>query len=209
MLSSVTKNLINLALAKLKLENPTRITIEEATNYIKEAINQIKKENESGTTGGEEIDEEDIPYIAINYYSPKIEDTQEVIIPFYASDFYQKEYVKDDTSENLTLRYEIDDKVGYKTIKAGDNEINFGVLNKGTHYYTLELEDSHGRKSRRICDDIWVINKEEYEIKDSETYTITDEDLSQYSINKNNSEIVEDMVNNRMGLTNLFEALHQ
>ena len=209
MVSSATKNLINLALAKLKLENPTKITIEEATNYIKEAINQIKKENESGTTGGEEIDEEDIPYIAINYYSPKIEDTQEVIIPFYASDFYQKEYVKDDTSENLTLRYEIDDKVGYKTIKAGDNEINFGVLNKGTHYYTLELEDSHGRKSRRICDDIWVINKEEYEIKDSETYTITDEDLSQYSINKNNSEIVEDMVNNRIGLTNLFEALHQ
>ena len=43
MLSSVTKNLINLALIKLKLENPTRITIEEATNYIKEAINQIKK----------------------------------------------------------------------------------------------------------------------------------------------------------------------
>ena len=135
MLSSVTKNLINLALAKLKLENPTRIAIEEATNYIREAINQIKKENESGSTGGgstggEEIDEEDIPYIAINYYSPKIEDTQEVIIPFYASDFYQKEYAKDDTSENLTLRYEIDDKVGYKTIKAGDNEINFGVLKK-------------------------------------------------------------------------------
>ena len=42
MLSSVAKNLINLALAKLKLENPTKITIEEAT-IVSASQNKIEK----------------------------------------------------------------------------------------------------------------------------------------------------------------------
>ena len=155
------------------------------------------------------INEEEIPYIQINYYSPKIEDTEDVIIPFYATDFYQKEYLQDDYSEEFKLRYELDGKVSYKNIKAGDNEVNFGKVEKGMHWYSLQLEDKYGRLSRRIYNEIWVINKEEYEIKEEETYIVTDSDLAQYNINKENSEVVEDMVNNRMGLTNLFHDLQE
>lgn len=155
------------------------------------------------------INEEEIPYIQINYYSPKIEDTEDVIIPFYATDFYQKEYLQDDYSEEFKLRYELDGKVYYKNIKAGDNEANFGKIEKGIHWYSLQLEDKYGRLSRRIFNEIWVINKEEYEIKEEETYIVTDNDLTQYSINKENSEVEEDMVNNRMGLTNLFHDLQE
>ena len=69
----------------------------------------------------------------MNYYSPRMEDTQDVIIPFYATDFYQKEYLKDDCSETFKLRYELDGEVFYKNIKAGDNEVNFGKVEKGMH----------------------------------------------------------------------------
>ena len=46
MISNATRELINLALLKLELENPTQETINEAVNYLKEAILQIKKEKE-------------------------------------------------------------------------------------------------------------------------------------------------------------------
>ena len=46
MISNATKRFINLALSNLKLENPTQETINRATNYLKDAIKQIKEEKE-------------------------------------------------------------------------------------------------------------------------------------------------------------------
>ena len=46
MISNATRELINLAISNLKLENPTQETINKATNYLKDAILQIKKEKE-------------------------------------------------------------------------------------------------------------------------------------------------------------------
>lgn len=45
MISNAAKELINLAILNLESENPTRETINKATNYLKDAILQIKKEN--------------------------------------------------------------------------------------------------------------------------------------------------------------------
>ena len=55
MISNETKKLINLALLNLELENPTQETINEATNYLKEAVLQIRREKE-------EIEEETQEY---------------------------------------------------------------------------------------------------------------------------------------------------
>lgn len=46
MISNTTRGLINLALSNLELENPTQEAINKATNYLKEAVLQIKKEKE-------------------------------------------------------------------------------------------------------------------------------------------------------------------
>ena len=184
----------------------TQAIIDDGVKKLTEAKSLLLNQDDKPSIT---VNEEEIPYIQINYYSPKIEDTEDVIIPFYATDFYQKEYLQDDYSEEFKLRYELDGKVSYKNIKAGDNEANFGKVEKGLHWYSLQLEDKYGRLSRRIYNEIWVINKEEYEIKEEETYIVTDKDLAQYNINKENSEVVEDMVNNRMGLTNLFHDLQE
>ena len=46
MISNTTRGLINLALSNLELENLTQEVIDKATNYLKEAVLQIKKEKE-------------------------------------------------------------------------------------------------------------------------------------------------------------------
>ena len=46
MISNKTKELINLAILKLELKSQTQETINEATNYLKDAISQIRKEKE-------------------------------------------------------------------------------------------------------------------------------------------------------------------
>ena len=46
MISNKTRELINLAISKLELENQTQEIINDATNYLKDAILQIKKEKE-------------------------------------------------------------------------------------------------------------------------------------------------------------------
>ena len=50
MISNVTRELINLAILKLELKNPTQIVINEATEYLKRAIEQVKSENNVATT---------------------------------------------------------------------------------------------------------------------------------------------------------------
>ena len=50
MISNKTKELINLAILKLELENPTKTIITEAEDYLKKAIEQIKSENTMVTT---------------------------------------------------------------------------------------------------------------------------------------------------------------
>ena len=46
MISNKTRELINLAISNLELENPTQAIIDGAANYLKDAILQIKKEKE-------------------------------------------------------------------------------------------------------------------------------------------------------------------
>lgn len=153
-------------------------------------------------------DETTCPYIFINYYSHKSYNDEDVIIPFYFTDFYQREYYYDDTSLKFTLRYELDGNVQYtENLTSGDHEVNFGKLSEGEHWYSLQVIDEQGRESRRMFNEILVVDRETYDITPEQTYNITEEDLVNYYINKNNSEIEENMLNNRTGLTRLFSDL--
>ena len=179
---------------------PNYKTIEEATACIREAIKII-----TGITDEEKIDELEIPWIANYYYPARQNINTDIVIPLYITDFYQKEYTFGDNSEYFTVKYEVDG-VAYelKNIPAGDYDLHLGTFEAGMHYYGVQIVDSRGRSSRTIFNDLWIVDPDEYEIKESETYTITDNDLTTYSINKNNSEVVDDMINNRVGLSQLF-----
>ena len=153
-------------------------------------------------------DETTIPFISYYYYNPKPYNDETIVIPLYFTDFYQREYYYNDTSLKFRLRYELDGVVNYiDNLTAGDYNLTLGTLSAGIHWYSAQVIDSYGRVSRRIFNDIFVVDRANYDITESQTYTITDADLASYNINKNNSTIEIDMINNRVGLTNLFAAL--
>lgn len=74
-------------------------------------------------------------------------------------------------------------------IFIGDNSINIGKLDEGSYELLLQVCDIYGRKSHQLYNEFRVINKEVYNKLISEnTYTITDNDLLKYNIDKNNNE---------------------
>lgn len=154
-------------------------------------------------------DETTAPLISIYHYNPKPHLGEEIIIPLYFTDFYQREYYYDDRSLNFTLRYEVDGVVDYiHNLKAGDYNLSLGNLSKGVHWYSVQVI-CEGRESKRLFYELWVIDEEEYKITPSQIYNVTDEDLTIYKINKNNNSDEESMINNRVGLTTLLLNLKQ
>ena len=56
-------------------------------------------------------DDTTIPYIYIEYYNPRPTTNDNITIPIYFTDFYQREYYYNDKSLKFTLRYELDGEV--------------------------------------------------------------------------------------------------
>ena len=87
-------------------------------------------------------DETTIPYISIYKYNPRPYTTDNIIIPFYFTDFYPREYYYNDTSLKFTLRYELDGVVKYiNNLTAGDFNLELGQLSEGTHWYSIQVID--------------------------------------------------------------------
>lgn len=148
--------------------------------------------------------ENTIPMISVYYYESKQTINDTIIIPIYFTDYYQREYYYNDNSLRFKLRYELDGEINYiENLSAGDYSLNLGKLSEGTHWYSLEVE-CDGISSRRLYNELWIVNPSTYNIKESEIYTVTEADLSTYNINNANSTIENDMINNRVGLSQMF-----
>lgn len=152
----------------------------------------------------------DIPYISIGYWNPKPYDTDDVIIPVYITDFFQREYLNDDYSLRFRLRVELDGNVTFiDDLQAGEHDINLGKLSEGMHYFTLQVFDEDNECSGRISNDIWVINEDNHRIKDTEIYYVTLDDLTKHNITLNSTgdSSDEELRNNRLGVTSLLQTI--
>ena len=151
----------------------------------------------------------EFPYISTYYFNPKPTIDTDVIIPVYITDGKQSEVLLNDNTKLFNIIYSVDGvEYTLNNLNAGDHTINLGKLTEGEHYFTIQVLDlENNEKSNVIYNDLLVINPATYNPKDSEIYTITDTDLSTYSINKNNSTNETDLVNTRLGLTNLFQSI--
>lgn len=154
-----------------------------------------------------------VPQVTHFYYSGKQKVSQkEIIIPIYFTDWYQREYYYDDKSLNFNLRLEIDGNISYiKNVKAGDYDLSLGILTVGEHEFNIEIEDiAHKLKSQRLFNKIWIVD-DSNDIKETEIYNVTLDDLSNYNItlDLDESATSEQLTNNRHGLTSLFEYYHK
>ena len=145
-------------------------------------------------------------YIQIYYYDPKPFSDTEVIIPYFIDDYEQTGYQQDNTNKTFTLIVIVDGvETRYENIKAGDNEINLGILSEGEHWFSLQgIDNSNNSYGMRIYKEIWCVNRETYPIQESETYYLSETDLTNYSINNTNAEDDDSCENTKLGLNQLM-----
>ena len=191
-------------------ENPGNTT-EDKT----EATTEDNTENPSEPVTPETLTTTDmyekVPYVSTYYFEPKPDCNEDVIIPIYITDYEQSEYLKNDDTKTIDLLYEVDGEEHYiRNMKLGDNEVNLGKLPEGEHYFALQAIDrTSGLRSHKLYNDLLAVDPEKEKITAAQTYTITDEDLAQYSINKESSTEERDMENTRNGLNQLFVDIQQ
>ena len=131
-----------------------------------------------------------LPYISVYYSDPTYDINDDVIINLYSCEYKQPDpYCANPVDFKLYVN--IDETIKTYNIKSGDYSINIGTQPIGEHYYTVQVEDSHGRKSNQFYNEFRVINKTEYDQEiANNTYTVTDDNLLKNNICTNDDEAV-------------------
>ena len=125
-----------------------------------------------------------VPYIATRSFHSTPTTGEDVVIPYYMTDYEQTEYVKNNTSKKMNLVYEVDGTVNTKAgVTIGENELNLGKLPAGEHTIGIQAEDPDTEKrSHRVYIDIKV------KAPPKNVYDITQADVSD---TENSSNVVE------------------
>ena len=114
----------------------TTLLIQNLISYITYKDNSIN----TISISLEDINLNEVPYISTYYIEPKVSPKEDVIINYYVTDYYHKEYTEEDTSETFTITVKIDGKkdIIKKNVKAGDNSINIGSFkNPGEQKFSI------------------------------------------------------------------------
>lgn len=130
----------------------------------------------------------EVPYISTYYIKPIIKLNEDVILDFYITDYYHKEYIEEDFSELFTVTIKIDGKpIIIKTnLTAGDHSINIGNFSEEKEQnFSIICTDKYGRNSHELFNCFLVRNEPE-----SKEYIMTEEDLKNYNI-KNTDDYEE------------------
>lgn len=146
-----------------------------------------------------------VPWIATRYFSPYILTNSDIIVPFYVTDYSQKDYIIDNKKNKFLITVEFNNNIIYKIVGAGENEINIGSSSiEGEQYFSIKCKDlSTDIESPVSFVDILVKNT--FEISESETYHMTEEDLTIYNIDNTNNTTESAMVSNIDGINNLIK----
>lgn len=101
-----------------------------------------------------------VPYVSTYYIPAKVPVGQNLNIKYYVTDFFQKEFMRDDHSELFTIDYWANgNKTTLSNVAAGDNtNITLQNLPLGTTLFSIQATDSSGRKSYRMFQEFRVID---------------------------------------------------
>ena len=70
----------------------------------------------------------EVPYLSTYYINPIVEPNEEVKIDLYIADYYQNNYLNENSNERFTLTVKINNEIykKFKNLKSGDNTISLG-----------------------------------------------------------------------------------
>lgn len=129
------------------------------------------------------------PWLSYYHFNTMPYIGEDIIVPYYISDYLQTEFVNDDYSLRFLIVVRFGDKIITKLANGGDNRINIGSCEvAGETYFTIYAVDLlNGYHSYEQVINLYVID-ENYDIQESQTYRMTAEDLVTYSIDNTNNE---------------------
>lgn len=169
------------------------------SNFLKKYNLEVPLNNET---------EDEVPYISSYYFKNKVNIGEDIIMPIYLTDYYQKDYLYDITTERFAVKYSINGEYHLKeNIPAGDYNLNLGSCNvEGEVICTIQVIDSLGRRSQELFKWILVVNPSTYPITTEQTYNVTSLDLNNHSIIPN-AQTIEQAKANRLGIQALLNEI--
>ncbi len=161
-----------------------------------------------------DVDLSQHPYIATRGFQHTYDINDNVEFNFYITDWNNENYTNNTFNSKFKISLNINNIDNtysniftYNNELAGDKNKNIGKLPTGEYQVVMQIEDEYGRKSHELYNEFRVINKSEHNANiDNHTYIMTVNDLTTYNLdNTDNAAKAED---NRVGLQNLFNTVH-
>ncbi len=150
-----------------------------------------------------------VPYVSTYYFDPQPTIRDTVKIPLYITDYAQSEYLKNDSSARMDLLYEVDGvEKTISNLPLGDYTLTLGKLSAGVHQFALQAVDPKtGLRSHKLYNELWVVDPSTYEMRSSQIYRMTTNDLTRYGIHNDDSKDPTALNTTRDGLTKMFSDL--
>lgn len=143
----------------------------------------------------------EVPYISTYYIKPIVTPDEDVIIDFYITDYYQKEYSSENSDERFTVTIKIDGKkdIIKRNLKAGDHSINIGKFDAlGEQKFSILCTDKYKRNSHELFN--YFLVRKDIQVNE---YIMSEADLINYNINNKNDK--NNGQTTREGLQNLLD----
>ena len=142
------------------------------------------------------------PWLSLNYFDPVIDINEDIIVPFYITNYNQDEWINDDYTTMFQIEIVFNGNVIRKIVHAGENEINIGKCpNLGEQYFTYQCTDLTTKiKSPMYVKHLLCIDKS----IEKNIYEMTENDLVTYNINNTNNRELTAMENNIDGLNSFI-----
>lgn len=142
------------------------------------------------------------PWLSLNYFDPVIDINEDIIVPFYVTNYNHDEWMNDNYTTMFQIEIVFNGVIIRKIAHAGNNEINIGKCSEfGEHYFTYQCTDlSNNIKSPMYTKHLLCKDKS----KILNIYKMTEEDLITYNINNTNNRELTIMENNIDGLNSFI-----
>lgn len=142
-----------------------------------------------------------------DWVETKIAINESINLNIYITDWKNTEYVYNRYTKYYLLEINKNgEKIIRKILKGGNNTLTLeGFSTTGEYYYSFQVTDLENNiKSYKEVLDLYVID-DNYNIKDNEIYTMTESDLSNYSIDNSNNQTESIRIANSLNITKFLK----
>lgn len=172
--------------------------------YLNNKINFYLNKIDSETLNLTSVE---VPWLNFYYFNPIFNINEDILLPYYVTDYHHSDYINNNNiSKTFTIVTKLNGIEKTEIVKIGDNTLNLGKLTyESDTYFTIKaIDNSNGMESYVQTIPIWVQDPNNHIVDETNTYIMTEEDLSTYSINADDSKEGSDLISTRKGLSQIF-----